>query len=334
MPTPPVRRSTPGSARRRLDAVLKAPDWPGTVQRPEPEPTLGVDYDTSWTRSRPARIARAMLVDNVARPLTRVVARPKVIGLDKLDPIEGPVIFAANHASHLDTGIVVCSLPVRFRHHTIVAAAADHFFDRRWKAALWSFSLASIPIERTKVNRRSADLAAELLEDGWSLLIFPEGGRSPDGWGQEFRGGAAYLAKRCRVPVVPLHLHGVRPLLPKGGSRLSPGPVELRIGDPLVPLEAEAPNARGEDARRFSARIESAVATLADESETDWWAARRRRAAGETPDLRGPASSPWRRAWELAESARAHRPRDDAKPSRPREGSGYGGGAPRRQRPW
>ncbi len=319
---------------RRLAATWRRPDWPGTLARPEPEPDLGVDYDTTWTRSGPARLARAMLVDNVARPLTKVLAQPKLIGIEHLDPLEGPVIFAANHASHFDTGLIVCSLPVRFRHHTIVAAAADHFFDRRWKAALWSFSLASIPIERTKVNRRSADLAAELVEDGWSLLIFPEGGRSPDGWGQEFRGGAAYLAKRCGVPVVPIHVHGARPLLPKGGSRVSPGSVELRFGDPLTPRAASGEGGRDEDARRFAQRIEDAVAMLADESESDWWSARRRSASGGTPALRGPDASPWRRAWDLPESARAHRPDEEQTAARTSLGPGARSSSRRGNLPW
>ena len=78
--------------------------------------------------------------------------------------LEAPVIFAANHASHVDTPLLLACLPLRFRHRTVVAAAADYFFDRRWKADAFSFLLGAIPIERTKVNRRSADLAAELLE--------------------------------------------------------------------------------------------------------------------------------------------------------------------------
>ena len=238
------------SARSRLAATLRAPNWPGSLDRPEPAEKLGLDYDTAWTRSWPARVARAVLVDNVARPLTAAIARPTVIGLEHLDPIDGPVIFTPNHSSHLDTGVILCSLPVRLRHHTVVAAAADHFFDRRWKAALWSFGLASIPIERSKVNRRSSDLAAELLDDGWSLLIYPEGGRTPDGWGQEFHGGAAYLAKRAGVPVVPVHLRATRPLLPKGGSRLSPGAVEIRFGDPLVPLPGSGSGAAATARRR------------------------------------------------------------------------------------
>ena len=179
----------------------------------------------------------------------------------------------------------------------MVAAAADYFFDRRWKAAFWSFGLAAIPMERSKVNRRSADLAASLIAEGWSLIIFPEGGRTDDGWGQEFKGGAAYLAKRCDVPVIPVHLRGTRAVLAKDSSRIRPASTEIRFGDSLTPTE-------GEDARKFASRIEQAVATLADEAESDWWSARRRAAAGATPSFRGPESSPWRREWALPDSAR------------------------------
>ena len=136
-------------------------------------------------------------------------------------------------------------------------------------------------MERTKVNRRSADLAAALIDEGWSLIIFPEGGRTADGWGQEFKGGAAYLAKRCGVPVVPVHIRGTRAVLAKSSSRFRPGSTEIRLGDALAPSE-------GEDARKFAARIERAVAALADEAESDWWSARRRAAAGTTPPFRGP----------------------------------------------
>ncbi len=302
---------------RPLDRVLRKPTWPGTLERPAPDRGLGVDYDTAWARSPAARLARAMLVDNVTRPLVRLAADPQVSGIEHLESLDGPVIFAANHSSHLDTAIVLSSLPVRFRHHTVVAAAADYFFDRHWKSALWALTLGTIPIERTKVNRRSADLAAELLAEGWSLVIFPEGGRSPDGWGQEFRGGAAYLAKRCGVPVVPLHLRGVRPVFPKGSGRLRPGKVEVRFGRPLRPLAAGEDGRRDEDARRFGARVEAAVAELADEAESDWWSARRRAAAGATPPFRGPDVAEWRRSWELPASARKSGERRRLGPSKP-----------------
>jgi len=274
---------------------LAAPTWPGSVPRPAPEPELGVHYDTAWSRRYPVRLARAMVLDNVTRPLARVLASPRLQGEEGLSDLEAPVIFAANHASHVDTPLLLSCLPLRFRHRTVVAAAADYFFDRRWKADTFSFLLGAIPIERTKVNRRSADLAAELLADDWNLVIFPEGGRSPDGWAQEFRGGAAYLASRTGRPVVPVHLDGTRHILAKGGGSVRRTRTTVTFGSPLWPAE-------GEDARRFSARIEAAVATLANESTTDWWTARKAAAAGATPSLQGPDVAPWRRSWALAPS--------------------------------
>ena len=117
-----------------------------------------------------------MVLDDVTRPVLRVALSPRVIGLEHLDPIEGPMILAANHASHLDTALLLSGLPSWLRHRTLVAAAADYFFDRRWKAALWSFGLGAIPMERTKVNRRSADLAAWLVERGLEPDHLPRGG--------------------------------------------------------------------------------------------------------------------------------------------------------------
>jgi 1-acyl-sn-glycerol-3-phosphate acyltransferase len=302
---------------RIVDDVLSRPTWPGTLPRPLERRNLGVDYDTAWTREPWARFLRRAFVDNVTRPFVTALTSPRVFGREHLDPLEGPVIFAANHSSHLDTSIVVSCLPDRFRRRTVVAAAADYFFDRPWKAALWSLALGTIPMERNKVSRQSADLAASLLTDGWNLVIFPEGGRSRDGWGQEFRGGAAYLAKRCNAPVVPIHLRGVRPVFPKGGRALRRGKVEVRFGNPLRPGDAAAQADREEDARHFAARIEESVALLADEAESDWWSARKRAATGRTPPFRGPAASSWRRAWALPSSARrtsSARSKSSAKP--------------------
>jgi 1-acyl-sn-glycerol-3-phosphate acyltransferase len=301
---------------------LAAPSWPSTVERPDPERKVGLDYDHNWSRRYPVRLARAMVMDNIARPAARLLAPATVRGLEHLGHVERPVIFAANHASHIDTPLLLTTLPAEYRHRTIVAAASDYFFDRTWKSILWSFSLAAIPIERSKVNRRSADTAAELLEEGWNLIIFPEGGRSPDGWTQPFRGGAAYLARRTGRPVVPVYLHGTRHVLPKtsdagarppGGSgtesrqggRLRRSPIAVLFGAPMTPDE-------GENAHRFSERVEAAVATLAREVQSDWWQARRSISPTD-PDQgaqtahRGPDAPAWRRSWAL-----------DAPPSRDR----------------
>src|SRR6516164_1660438 len=182
-----------------------APTWPGGVERPPVKRELGVDYDTEWARRYGLRLARVLVTDGVTRPLAHLLASPRVAGLDRLAHLDEPVIFAANHASNIDTPLLLRLLPERWRHQTVVAAGADYFFDTKWKAALFAFGINAIPIERQRVNRRSADLAAELLTEGWSLLIYPEGGRTPDGWARTHRPGAAWLAVRTGRAVVPVY---------------------------------------------------------------------------------------------------------------------------------
>jgi 1-acyl-sn-glycerol-3-phosphate acyltransferase len=306
-PVVSVRSLTPSSLAGRLGGArfpLAPPSWPESVPRPPAEPELGAHYDTAWSRRYPVRLARAVVLDNVARPVARMVASPLIRGDEGLKVLGTPVIFAANHASHADTPLLLSCLPLRFRHRTVIAAAADYFFDRRWKADLWSFFLAAIPFERTKINRRSADLAADLLAEGWNLVIFPEGGRSPDGWAQPFRpASAAYLAVRTGRPVVPVHLDGTREILPKGRRGLRRTRTTVTFGTPLWPED---------DARRFGARIETAVATMAHEARSDWWTARRQAAAGTTPALHGPDASPWRRSWVLTSAPEGTPPEGQA----------------------
>lgn len=290
------RRLLPGGGRAGRFPYA-APNWPTSLEREPPERRLGAEYSTGWARRYPVRLARAVVIDNVTRPLAHLLAAPEVRGGELLRLVEPPAIFVANHTSHIDTPLLLSLLPLPFRHRTVVAAAADHFFDRRWKAHLWAGALNAIPIERHRVNRRSAEVATALLEEGWSLVVFPEGGRSPDGWFQPFRGGAAYLAVRTGRPVVPVHLAGTWRVLPKEGGRLHRGRTGVRFATPLVPDE-------GEDARRFGTRIEAVLATLADEATTDWWSARRRAASGTTPSPRGPEASAWRRAWALGPDPR------------------------------
>ncbi len=283
-------------SRRQAPFPLSRSTWPTSVPRAAPRRSTGVNFPTSWARRYPARFGRAAVLDLVTRPAVRVLADPDVRGRAHLDHILRPSIIVANHASHLDTPIILSCLPSTVRHRTVVAAAADYFFDRTWKGLLSAFALNAIPLERTKVNRRSAEQAAELIEAGWNLLVFPEGGRSSDGWGQPFHGGAAYLSIRTGAPVIPCFIQGTSAILPKGRSSVRRGPTTLLVDAPLLARVDE-------DARHFNERIEQAVARLGDEARTDWWQSRRDAVSQSTPSLRGPSSGPWRRAWSLSAPA-------------------------------
>ena len=258
---------------------------------------LGADYDTAWARRYPARLARAALVEGVMRPTMSAIASPNRRGLDRLDDLDGPVVFVANHHSHADTPLLLTSIPEPWRHRVVVGAAADYFFGNRLSGAVSALAIGAVPIERTRVGRRSADMARDLIDDGWSVLLYPEGGRSPDGWGQEFRGGAAFLAIRCKVPVVPIHLQGTGRILRKGRTLPRPSRTTVTFGDPVRANDKE-------NARAFAVRLQAAVAALGDEASSDWWQARRRAHAGTSPGLTGPAIGAWRRAWVLGDRNR------------------------------
>lgn len=298
--SPPSLAVTTATVRRYARALARpgrfpfaAPPWPQSVPRPVTPELLGIDYPTEWARRYPARLARAVITDNVTRPAIHALAAPLVVGEELLQLVESPAIYVANHTSHLDTPLLLSVLPPRIRHRTVVAGAADYFFDRRWKAHLWALVLGAVPIERQRISRRSTDAVADLVVGGWNLVIFPEGGRTTDGWQQPFSAGAAYLAVRTGRPVVPVHLAGTGTLLPKDGNRLRRGRTTVTFGPPMHAHPDET-------ARRFGARVESAVAALAAEATTDWWTARQHAAAGTAVDeARGPDVAPWRRSWAL-----------------------------------
>lgn len=276
------------------------PSTPQSVEPLEQPSRTGADFDTDWARRPSSRVARAAILEGVIRPTMAVLARPTREGLDRLEGLDGdqPVIFVANHHSHVDSPLILTSLPDPWRHRTVVTAAADYFFDNRVSGATAALVLNAIPLERKRTTRTSANTAASLIEDGWSLVVYPEGGRSKDGWGQPFKAGAAYLALRTQVPVVPIHVAGTNQILRKGRSLPKVASTTVNFGEPLLPEPDES-------SRSFASRIEAAVEMLADETRTDWWQARQRAHQDESPDLKGPEVGAWRRQWALGDTTRS-----------------------------
>ncbi len=274
---------------------FKAPNWPSTVARTPKRSALGANYDTTWSRKYPVRMLRALFLDGMARPLIKTLIPPTIFGEDRIKGAPVPAIFAANHSSHLDTPLLASHLPIRYRHKTVIGAGADYFFDRTWKATLWAGLAGAIPIERNRVNRKSAELAESLLKDGWSLIIFPEGGRTPDGFGQTFKAGIAQLAKKSDVPVIPVFIKGTYDALGKNSRTFKPGPTSINFGFPMQLGD-------GEDVRAFTQRIQKAVGQLSHELETDWWTARMAAAREMTPELTGPEEKGWRDEWNRTRS--------------------------------
>ena len=204
----------------------------------------------TWWREHPVVLLRDRLQRSIIFPALRWLCRPLTVeGAERLAGVRGPVIFVANHSSHLDTLLVLSVLPREARRRTSVAAAADYFFCGCLRGAVVSLLVNAFAFKRNGCPRRSLGRCQEILRGGGSLLIYPEGRRSPDGRLQRFRSGIGLLATAAGVPVIPVYLRGARDLLPKGGLLPRRGAVAVRIGEPVRYARDADPIAVADDLR-------------------------------------------------------------------------------------
>lgn len=266
---------------------------PAALPKGTPVPALKTEgnFETAWARKPWANTTRDIVQELVLLPALRYVASPTIHGRERLRGVEQPVVIASNHVSHLDTGVIADALPLEWRHRLAVGAAADYFFTSKLRGSIAALLLGAFPVERKRASATSARAAVRLVEEGWNLILFPEGGRSPDGWLQEMKPGASFIAARTKRPLVPMWITGTEHLLPKGAKGLRRGKVDVLIGDPIFPKEKE-------DARELQARFEDALLRLATESTRDWWTSLTAPDATHT----GPDASRWRRVWERGDA--------------------------------
>ncbi len=210
-------------------------------------PAEPVDLPT-WTRSWPARAVRRLSLPTWILPILRLFAWLRVEGLDHLSPIEGPVIFAANHQSFMDGPAIMAALPARWRYRLAPAMGkemfAAHFFPEQHGRAEWfrvslEYYLAvlffnAFPLPQREAGaRQSLRYIGELLGEGTSVLIFPEGRRSEDGTIDAFRAGIGMIASRLDATVVPVRLEGLDKVLHVGWRMARPGRVRVAFGAPI-----------------------------------------------------------------------------------------------------
>ncbi|MBL9039936.1 MAG: AMP-binding protein [Archangium sp.] len=201
------------------------------------------------------------------------------------------VLVVANHASHLDMGLAKVAMGEEGQR-LVALAARDYFFDTPWKRAYFENFTNLIPMDRTGSLRESLRLATESLTQGYHLLIFPEGTRSPDGQLREFKPTTGYLSLTAGVDILPMYLHGTHAALPKGAWWPKVEDLEVRIGPALEVsrLRAHVKGlSRSESYRAVTALAEEAVKRLAvgEVYAPDAWAApptsnRARRASEES----------------------------------------------------
>jgi len=165
--------------------------------------------------------ARALLW--YARVKVRMEGMEKLAGLPNC-------VLCSNHLSYMDTPVILASIRLRFRFLAKSELFKIPFMGTHLKQA----GHIPVPLEDPRAAVRTLTRAAEAIRDrGISLLIFPEGGRSEDGTLQPFKEGAAYIAIKAQVPLVPIALIGTREVLPMHGKVFRAGNVRLVVGDPI-----------------------------------------------------------------------------------------------------
>jgi 1-acyl-sn-glycerol-3-phosphate acyltransferase len=208
--------------------------------------------DMPWARCAPARLARESILSGFFAPVMSWYVRRRVDGREVFNGVRPPVVFVANHSSHMDTPTILRALPRSWRQRTAVAAAADYFYRKRWVAALVSLLFSTVPIQRKGggMEKGSADHLHRLLRQRWNLLIYAEGTRSRDGQRGKLHSGAAVLAATNDVPMMPIYVAGTNAAMPPGrtwpkrfrAGRFARHPIEVRFGPPIRALPGEHRN--------------------------------------------------------------------------------------------
>ena len=176
------------------------------------------DLDVPWARCRLARLARETILQFALAPLMELYTRMWVSGREQFRHITPPVVFVANHSSHLDTPTILRALPLRWRQRTAVGAAADYFYNSRAIAGAVALAFNTVPILRRGggMGEGSLDHVDRLIDQRWNLLMFPEGTRSREGDLGTLKAGAAVIAREHNIPIVPVRLEGTFEAMPPG----------------------------------------------------------------------------------------------------------------------
>jgi len=210
----------------------------------------------SWAMRFPLTWIRPIVYHLFLLPLSWIMCRVRVVGVEKLANVKGPALLISNHVTDVDAPLIVSALPLRWRLRLAIAMSGEYLRDWRYPPATWGwfarvkakvtyalgaalFNVFSLP--RQSGFRQSFTYAGEAMDHGWSVLIFPEGTETRDGQLQPFRAGIGLLASELNVPVIPIMLRGLFELKKKRQYFVRPGTVSVTFGEPITFARGSTP---------------------------------------------------------------------------------------------
>ena len=200
-----------------------------------------------WPWNPLMQVARAAFLELAAMPLTRFLAKPKVVRRVTRWP-SGPALIVCNHLTSYDGPFILYALPGKIRRHVAIAMAGEMLLNYRkgrnqgsWflnflvPFAYWLItSLFNVfPLPQYSGFRRSFEHAGEAVDRGYSVLVFPEGHRSDDGKPQPFKSGTGLLWKSLGTDALPVCIHGLGELKVSGERWFRSGKISVSVGEPL-----------------------------------------------------------------------------------------------------
>ena len=221
-----------------LERLLQKPEKPARSEYRYPR----------WALRWPITWIRTVIYNLLSLPATLIMAHPRIEGRENLEGIDGPVLVTCNHVTYIDVGFVLIALPPRLRHRLAVGMHGErlwgmwrppremNLFARWWQQAGYYLVVALFnvfPLPQESGVRESFAYAGECADRGYSVLVFPEGRRTPDGNLSPFRSGIGLLASRLNVPVVPMRIHGLYGMKLSGRKIAKRGEVRVVVGKPV-----------------------------------------------------------------------------------------------------
>ena len=218
------------------------------LKRSAPEPKQPNYPYARWAQRWPVAWLRILAYQLVTVPYMMIMARPKIIGRERLREFRGPALIVANHITQIDIGFIMAALPFHLRRKLATAMQGEMLRDmrypppgrpllRRWldrfDYVLVSAFFNVFPLPQRAKFRESFRFAGELADEGYSVLIFPEGRRTQTGEMGPFRSGIGLLATHLNLPVIPMRIDGLFPLKASKKYYAKPGTIQVRIGEPV-----------------------------------------------------------------------------------------------------
>jgi long-chain acyl-CoA synthetase len=217
------------------------------LRQPQKSPQRGYRYPR-WAQRWPITWIRTFIYYLLTWPATMIMAHPQIVGRENLRDVDGPLLISCNHVTYVDVGFALLALPPRLRRKLAVGmwgellwemwrppASRNPFMRLSYKVGYYLVvSLFNVfPLPQQSGVRESFAYAGESVDRGYSVLVYPEGVRTPDGKPSPFRSGVGMLAARLNVPVLPLRIDGLYEMKMAGHKIARRGQLKVVIGKPM-----------------------------------------------------------------------------------------------------